>query len=120
MMFMIPGLSFGKVVKELGVKMKDAYEFAGGIAEQAISSIRTVFSYVGEQQTLERFNIALERRTQLGIRQGLMKGLMIGSMGVIFAVWAFMSWVGSILITEKGEKGGLVFVSSICISLGGM
>lgn len=119
-MFMIPGVAFGKEVQKMGFKMKDAYGVAGGIAEQAISSIRTVFSYVGEQSTLEKFRTALERRTQLGVRQGLMKGLMIGSMGAIFATWAFMSWVGSVLVTERGENGGLVFVSSICAVLGGL
>lgn len=60
---MIPGLTSGKIVKELGIKMKDAYEIAGVIAEQAFSCIRMVFSYVGEQLTLERFSIAIEQNT---------------------------------------------------------
>ena len=36
------------------MKMIASYGVVGGIAEQAISSIRTVYSYVGEPQTLER------------------------------------------------------------------
>ncbi|KAL6193236.1 hypothetical protein ACLB2K_034320 [Fragaria x ananassa] len=119
-MIIIPGLGFGKVMQNLGVKMHGAYGVAGGIAEQAFSSIRTVYSYVGEHQTLKKFSIALEKATALGIKQGFTKGLLIGSMGMIYAAWAFQAWVGSKLVTERGEKGGLVFVSGICVILGGL
>lgn len=119
-MFIIPGLGFGKVMQDLGVKINGAYGVAGGIAEQAISSIRTVYSYVGEHQTLKKFSIALEKVTRLGIKQGFTKGLLIGSMGMIYAAWAFQAWVGSKLVIERGEKGGLVFVSGICVILGGL
>ncbi|CAH2080632.1 unnamed protein product [Thlaspi arvense] len=49
-----PGLGFGTVMMNVGVKMIETYGVAGGIAEQAISSIRTVYSYVGELQTVKR------------------------------------------------------------------
>lgn len=55
--------------------MKDAYGIAGSIAEQAISSIRTTYSYVGEHQTLHRFSCALKKSMKLGIKQGLTKGI---------------------------------------------
>ncbi|XP_050207914.1 ABC transporter B family member 15-like [Mercurialis annua] len=119
-MFIVPGVLFGKLLMNIGGKAKDAYSVAGGIAEQAISSIRTVYSYVGEHQTLERFGNALQNSTKLGIKQGFAKGLLIGSMGMIFAAWSFSAWVGSFLVTEKGEKGGPVFVSGTCVILGGI
>ncbi|OVA17622.1 ABC transporter [Macleaya cordata] len=120
LMFIIPGVAFGKHLMRLGTKMKDAYGVAGGIAEQAVSSIRTVFSYVGELQTLEGFSQELQRSMELGIKQGFTKGLMIGSMGMIFATWAFESWVGSMLVIERGERGGPIFIAGICIILGGL
>ncbi|XP_059633646.1 putative multidrug resistance protein [Cornus florida] len=119
LMYIIPGVGFGKLMMSLGIRMKDAYGVAGGIAEQATSSIRTVYSYVGERQTLDRFSRALEKSMDLGIKQGLTKGLLIGSMGMNFAVWAFQSWVGSILVTQRGESGGRIFVSGVCVILGG-
>ncbi|XP_073132733.1 putative multidrug resistance protein [Henckelia pumila] len=103
-----------------GIKSKDAYVVAGGIVEQAISNIRTVYSYVGERKTVEKFSHSLQKSTDLGIKQGLMKGLMIGSMGMIFVTWAFQAWVGGLLVTEKGESGGHVFIAGICIVLGGL
>ncbi|KAH9708540.1 ABC transporter B family member 15 [Citrus sinensis] len=120
LLFIVPGIVFGKVLKDLGAQGKDAYEAAGGIAEQAISSIRTVYSFVGEHQTLKRFSLALRKNMELGIKQGLTKGLLLGSMGMTYGAWAFQSWVGSVLVTERGEKGGLVFVAGICTILGGV
>jgi len=57
---------------------------------------------------------------ELGIKQGFAKGLLMGSMGIIFAVWAFQAWVGSVLVMERGEKGGVVFVSGLCVMMGGL
>ncbi|KAK9104290.1 hypothetical protein Scep_021134 [Stephania cephalantha] len=118
--FIIPGLAFGKALKDLERQKRDAYGVAGGILEQALSSIRTVFSYVGEHQTQEKFSQALQRSTELGVKQGLVKGLLIGSMGMMYATWAFQSWVGSILVTERGDKGGPVFIAEVCVILGGL
>ncbi|KAL1807300.1 hypothetical protein ACET3Z_030368 [Daucus carota] len=118
--FVIPGVGFGKLMMNLAMKAREAYGVAGGIAEQAISSIRTVYSYVGEHQTLDRFSHELQKSTDIGIKQGFAKGLLIGSMGMVFVAWAFIAWVGSVLVTKKGESGGHVFVSGISIILGGM
>ncbi|KAK7815872.1 abc transporter b family member 18 [Quercus suber] len=68
--------------------MKDAYGIAGSIAEQAISSIRTTYSY-----------LALKKSMKLGIKQ----------------VWAFQAWVGSVLVIQGSETGGIVFIAGVCI-----
>ncbi|PIA51513.1 hypothetical protein AQUCO_01100395v1, partial [Aquilegia coerulea] len=120
LMFVVPVVIFGNVLMGQGMKMKDTYGVAGGIAEQAVSSIRTVYSYVGERQTIERFSKGLIQSVELGIKQGFTKGMLIGSMGIIFGAWAFISWVGSILIIEKGEKGGPIFSSGCSLIMGGM
>ncbi|KAM4109664.1 hypothetical protein ACB094_03G136600 [Castanea mollissima] len=103
--FIAPGIGFGKVLKGLGTKMKDAYGIAGSIAEQVISSIRITYSYVGEHQTQHRFSC-------------LTKGLLIGSMGIIYAVWAFQAWVGSVLVIQRSETGNIVFIAGVCIMVG--
>ena len=69
---------------DLQMKIKDAYAIAGNIAEQATSSIRTVYSYVGEHHTLDGFRQALQESVKLGIKLGIIKGLMIGSIGTMF------------------------------------
>ncbi|XP_059662526.1 putative multidrug resistance protein [Cornus florida] len=119
-MFIVPGLGFGTLMMNVGMKMIESYGVAGGIVEQAISSIRTVYSYVGERQTLDRFSQALQKTMDLGIKQGLARGLMMGSMGVIYVSWAFQAWIGSVLVTKKGEKGGDIFVAGFNVLMGGL
>ncbi|KAM2000442.1 hypothetical protein COP2_007735 [Malus domestica] len=119
-MFMAPGLVFGKILIGLVMKGIEAYGVVGGLAEQAISSVRTVYSYVGENQTLNRFSTVLQTVTELGIKVGLVKGLLMGSMGIIFIGWGFQAWVGTYLVTQKCEDGGHVFVAGSNVLMGGM
>ncbi|XP_037482295.1 putative multidrug resistance protein [Triticum dicoccoides] len=119
-LFFVPSVVLGKRMVAAAGESRAAYEAAGGIADQAVSSIRTVASYNGERHTLERFRIALARSTALGIKQGLIKGAVIGSMGAIYAVWSFMSWLASVLVIHQHAQGGHVFVAAICIVLAGI
>lgn len=119
-MFIVPGLGFGKMMMDVAMQAIGSYAVAGGIAEQAISSIRTVYSYVAEHQTLENFSNALHKTMELGVKQGFARGLMMGSMGVIYISWGFQAWIGSILVSKKGEKGGDVFVAGFNVLMGGL
>jgi len=119
-LFVAPSVVLGKRLAAAAGEARAAYEEAGGVAEQAVASIRTVASCRAERRTLERFGRALARSTALGVKQGLIKGAVIGSMGVIYAVWSFLSWLGSVLVIRFHAQGGHVFVASICIVLSGM
>lgn len=119
-MFIAPGLFFGKIMMGFVMKSIEAYGVASGIAEQALSSIRTVYSYVGENQTLNRFSSALQKVLEFGIKLGLTKGLMLGTMGVIYIGWGFQAWVGTYLVTQKGEEGGHVFIAGFNVLMGGL
>ncbi|KAH0650120.1 hypothetical protein KY284_030032 [Solanum tuberosum] len=99
---------------------KDTYGIAGSIVEQAISSIRTVYSFVGESQTVRRYGRALEESMKLDLRQGFTKGLLIRSMGTVYVAWSFESWAGSLLVANRGESGGRVFISAVSLVLGGL
>ncbi|KAJ9141312.1 hypothetical protein P3X46_031860 [Hevea brasiliensis] len=120
LMLIIPGMLYGKLISGIGEKIQAAYEVAGGTAEQAVSSIRTVYSSLGEDRTINAYKIALEPTLKLGIKQGLMKGMAMGTIGVTFAVWTLQGWYGSTLILNKGAKGGDVFIAGICIIYGGL
>jgi len=120
LMLIIPGLVYGKLLGEVGKMIQEAYEVAGGMVEQAVSSIRTVYSYGGEEKTAKDYKIALQPTLKLGIKQGLLKGMAIGTIGITFAVWALQGWYGSTLIINKGAKGGNVFVAGVCVIYGGL
>lgn len=69
-------------------KIQEARAVAGGIVEQALLFIRTVYSNVGEKWTVKSCEISLEQVLKLGIKQGLIKGMAIGSRGISYAMWA--------------------------------
>ncbi|KAL7191798.1 hypothetical protein ACSBR2_023801 [Camellia fascicularis] len=111
LMLIIPGLVYGKLLSDVGEKIQEAYRVAGGIAEQALSSVRTVYSYVREEKTAQSYSAALKQTLKLGFKQGLLKGMAIGSVGIGYGVWALQGWYGSILATEKNLKGGNIFTA---------
>ncbi|KAK1410145.1 hypothetical protein QVD17_36679 [Tagetes erecta] len=116
----IPGLIYGRVLMNLSRKIREEYNKAGTVAEQAISSVRTVYSFVGENKTIKEYSDALEGTVKLGLKQGLAKGVAIGSNGVVFAVWSFLSWYGSRLVMYHGASGGTVFAVGAAIAIGGL
>lgn len=116
----IPGLMYGRALMGIARKIRDEYGKAGTIVEQAISSVRTVYSFVGESKTLEEYSAALQGTVNLGLQQGLAKGLAIGSNGIVFAIWSFMSYYGSRMVMYNGESGGTVFAVGAAIAIGGL
>ncbi|XLR62109.1 hypothetical protein S83_012781 [Arachis hypogaea] len=120
-LLVIPGFIYGKTLMGLAKKMREEYNKAGAIAEQAICSIRTVYSYVGENKTINAFSNALQGSLSLGIKQGLAKGLAIGSNnGIVFGIWSFLCYYGSRLVMDHGAKGGTVFSAGAAITVGGL
>ncbi|XP_058768786.1 ABC transporter B family member 15-like [Vicia villosa] len=116
----IPGLIYGKTLMSLSRKIREEYSQAGIVAEQTLSSIRTVYSFVGEQKSMNAFSKALEGTVELGLKQGLAKGLAIGSNGFVFAIWAFLCYYGSKMVMYHGAQGGTVFAVGASITVGGL
>ena len=119
-LLVVPGWLCGRSLMDLSEKIRKEYNKAGTIAERAISSIRTVYAFVGEKKTIQEFSKALCGSTKLGLRQGLVKGLAIGSGASVFAIWSFLSYFGSRLVMYQGVKGGTIFGAGISIINGGL
>ncbi|KAG7632891.1 ABC transporter-like [Arabidopsis suecica] len=119
-LLLVPGLMYGRALVSISRKIHEQYNEAGSIAEQAISSVRTVYAFGSENKMIGKFSTALRGSVKLGLRQGLAKGITIGSNGVTHAIWAFLTWYGSRLVMNHGSKGGTVFVVISCITYGGV
>ncbi|KAJ4707552.1 ABC transporter family protein [Melia azedarach] len=119
-LLVIPGLMYGRTLMGLARKMREEYNKAGTMPEQAISSIRTVYAFVGEAKTIDEFSSALEGSLKLGLKMGLTKGLAIGSNGVTFAICSFLAYYGSRLVMYHGVQGGIVHAVCACITVGGL
>ena len=119
-LLVVPGLMYGRILMGLARKLKIEYNKAGYIVEQAISSVRTVYAFAGEDKTMANFSGALEGSVKLGLKQGLAKGVAIGSNGVTFAVWAFAAWYGAKLVIHHGARGGTVYAVGAALTTGGL
>jgi ATP-binding cassette subfamily B (MDR/TAP) protein 1 len=100
--------------------IKASYRKAGSIAEQAISSIRTVFSFVAESQLVEKYSDLLQKSAPVGAKLGFAKG---AGMGIIYLVtystWALAFWYGSILIAKGELDGGSAIACFFGVNVGG-
>ncbi|PON33539.1 hypothetical protein PanWU01x14_352040, partial [Parasponia andersonii] len=72
-----------------------------------------------EESTVVELSMALNVSTKLGLRQGLVKGLAIGSSGIIFAIWAILSYYSIRLVMYGGILGGTVYAICSSIIVGG-
>ncbi|CAN7079896.1 unnamed protein product [Brassica oleracea var. botrytis] len=119
-LLLIPGLMYGRSLISITRKIREEYKEAGSIAEQAISLVRTVYAFDSETKLIAKFSAALEGSMKLGLRQGLVKGLALGSNGIIYAIWGFMTWYGSRMVMYHGAKGGNIFAVIMCVTSGGI
>lgn len=96
----IIGLSVAKFT-ELELK---AYAKAGSVADEVISSIRTVAAFGGENKEVERYEKNLVFAQRWGIRKGMVMGFFTGYMWcLIFLCYALAFWYGSSLVLDEEE-----------------
>ncbi|KAJ4952948.1 hypothetical protein NE237_029780 [Protea cynaroides] len=120
LLLIIPGMVYGKYLLYLSKKSHKEYTKANTIVEQALSSIKTIYSFTAEKRILERYSDILDRTVKLGIKQGIAKGIAVGSTGLSFAIWAFLAWYGSRLVMSKGESGGRIYAAGVSFIMGGL
>ncbi|CAN1827885.1 ABC transporter B family member 11 [Linum perenne] len=93
---------------------------AGTIAQQAISAIRTVFSFVAEDKLADKYNELLMNSVPVGAKIGFAKG---AGMGVIYLVtystWALAFWYGAILVAKGEISGGDAIACFFGVNIGG-
>ncbi|MED6211658.1 hypothetical protein PIB30_075886 [Stylosanthes scabra] len=117
---MFCGIVYKAVYGGLTAKEEASYRKAGAIAEQTISSIRTVFSFVAESQLAAKYAQLLQKSAPIGAKIGFAKG---AGMGIIYLVtystWALAFWYGSILIAKDKLDGGAAIACFFGVNVGG-
>ncbi|KAH9326811.1 hypothetical protein KI387_006989, partial [Taxus chinensis] len=109
------------IFTKLSSKSQDAYAEAGNIAEQALAQIRTVFSFVGEEKTMQAYSAALKVAQKIGYRSGVVKGIGMGSTYcIIFCCYALLLWYGGLLVRHHDTKGGSAIATTFSVVIGGL
>lgn len=100
--------------------MKASYRKAGGVAEQAINSIRTVISFVVEDNLASRYADLMEKSVSIGSKIGFAKGMGIGVIYLItYSTWALAFWYGSLLVARGELSGGKAIACFFGVNVGG-
>ncbi|KAJ4806844.1 ABC transporter family protein [Rhynchospora pubera] len=119
-LLIIPGLIYGKYLLYLSQKSRAEYSKANSLVQQALGSIKTIYSFTAERRIVDRYAAVLDRTIKLGIKQGIAKGVAVGCIGLTFAIWGFLAWYGSRLVMYHGESGGRIYAAGISFVLGGL
>lgn len=80
---------------------QEKYEDASRLATDAVSSIRTVASFVAEDRICEQYNEECREPVKTGVRQGLIAGFAVGFANLIlYFTFALCFWVGGKLVAN--------------------
>ncbi|XP_021202654.1 ATP-dependent translocase ABCB1 isoform X2 [Bombyx mori] len=95
----------GLVASRLSKKEAIASGKAGAIAEEVLSSIRTVYAFTGMQKEIERYEKYLIEARKINIQKGLFNGLAMGFLFFcIFCAYALSFWFGYRLMVDEPEN----------------
>ncbi|KAM6979179.1 bile salt export pump [Tautogolabrus adspersus] len=82
----------------------NAYAKAGAVADEVLSSIRTVAAFGGEEKEAERYDKNLSEAQDWGVKKGAIIGVFQGYLWcIIFLCFALAFWYGSKLVIETKE-----------------
>ncbi|KAK9762561.1 hypothetical protein K7432_011587 [Basidiobolus ranarum] len=98
-----------------------AYASAGAVADEVLSSIKTVSAFGGQTREILRYNSKLAIAEKAGVKRGIFEGLGTGlMMVVIFFTYALGFWYGSRLILDGVMNSGEVINVFLSLILGAM
>ncbi|KAL0542708.1 hypothetical protein IC582_017782 [Cucumis melo] len=117
----IAGGTTSLIMSKMSSRGQIAYAEAGNVVEQTVGAIRTVASFTGEKQAIEKYNEKLKIAYKSTVQQGLASGLGLGLiLLIVFGTYGLAVWYGSKLIIQKGYNGGQVINVIFAIMTGGM
>ncbi|XP_073533888.1 ATP-binding cassette sub-family B member 5-like isoform X1 [Phyllobates terribilis] len=88
-----------KMMVQLTSKELSAYAKAGSVADEVLSSIRTVAAFGGQEKEIQRYTKNLGEAQKIGIKKAIASQLAVGFMYfIIYASYALGFWYGSVLI----------------------
>ncbi|GAB0096239.1 Multidrug resistance protein homolog 65 [Sergentomyia squamirostris] len=94
-----------KFQSALTAKELDAYSNAGAVAEEVLSSIRTVVAFGGEEKEADRYAQRLKPAQKAGRRKGAFSGLGEGLLRMFsYSINSLAFWYGVTLILEDRTK----------------
>lgn len=105
------GFVIGKIMASFASMETGAYAKAGAVAEQAISCIRTVAAFGGQDKEAAKYDEKLAEAEKKGISKALLTGVSIGvTMLVLFGSYALAFWYGASMVRDGEISAGDIVV----------
>ncbi|XP_022083016.1 multidrug resistance protein 1A-like isoform X3 [Acanthaster planci] len=101
-----------KVLQSFSQKELDSYAKAGAIAEEVLSSIRTVVAFGGQEKEVDRYSVRLSEAKNQGIKRNTAQAAGIGIVYlVMFGAYGLAFWYGTTLfLSAELEPGDILVV----------
>ncbi|XP_044861610.1 ATP-dependent translocase ABCB1-like [Mauremys mutica] len=95
-----------------------AYARAGAVAEEILTSIRTVVAFNGEMKALAKYDVNLENARKVGVKKSITTYTSLGFTEFIsFGAFALAFWYGIKLTVEEKENYDIGHVLIVLFSL---
>ncbi|XP_077251466.1 ABC transporter B family member 4-like [Tasmannia lanceolata] len=108
-LLVISGGTMSIIITKMATRGQASYAKAGVVVEQTIGSIRTVASYTGEKEAIDKYNKSLQTAYKSSVHEGLAAGIGMGSvMFFVFCSYSLAMWFGAKMVLERGYSGGIV------------
>ncbi|XP_061374381.1 ABC transporter B family member 20-like [Gastrolobium bilobum] len=105
----------------LAENIQDAYAEAAGIAEQAVSYVRTLYAFTNETLAKYSYATSLQATLRYGILISLVQGLGLGfTYGLAICSCALQLWVGRFLVIHGKAHGGQIITALFAVILSGL
>lgn len=109
----------GKVMTSFTSMEQTAYAKAGAVAEEVLSSIRTVFAFGGQKKEIQRYQKNLEDAKNVGIKKAITVNIAMGFMFfMIYMSYALAFWYGSTLILAEEYDAGMLLTVFFAVLIG--
>ncbi|KAH0450718.1 hypothetical protein IEQ34_021410 [Dendrobium chrysotoxum] len=115
----LAGAALSLIISKLSARGQSAYAEAGSVVEQTVGSIRTIASFSGERQAIQKYNKFIRNAYKSAVHQGTAAGLGIGCVIMfVFCSYALAVWYGATLVLTKGYNGGEVINVMLAVMTG--
>ncbi|PIO69295.1 ABC transporter transmembrane region [Teladorsagia circumcincta] len=117
----ICGAFIAKLMASAATREAKKYAVAGGIAEEVLTSMRTVIAFNGQPYECERYEKALEDGKSTGIKKSLYIGIGLGiTFLIMFSSYCLAFWVGTDFVFKNQMQGGTVMTVFFSVMMGSM
>ncbi|KAI1885483.1 hypothetical protein AGOR_G00204160 [Albula goreensis] len=115
----ISGALLAKLMTSFTSKEQTAYAKAGAVAEEVLSSVRTVIAFSGQKKEINRYHANLEDAKNVGVKKAITANIAMGfTFMMIYLSYALAFWYGSTLILAGEYTIGSVLTVFFAVIIG--